>query len=76
MSSAGVLVSNYCLDGFQGLGVEGVTGEVVVGKVSFYGFKVIHTLGDDSGSVPGAAELEVVLDHIFQLLLQLDEVRG
>jgi hypothetical protein len=68
MSSAGVLV--------LGPGEKGKVLEVVFGEMSLDDFKVIHVLGDDSGSVPGATKLEVVLDHIFQLLLQLDEVCG
>jgi hypothetical protein len=55
---------------------KGEVGMVVFREVSLDGFKVIHAFGDDSGSVSGATELEVVLDHIFQLLLQLDEVCG
>jgi hypothetical protein len=59
MSSTGVLVGRcrmIAFTCFRSLGKRKV-GKVVCGEVSLDGFKVIHPLGDDSGSVPGATEL-------------------
>jgi hypothetical protein len=42
--------------------------------MEFDGFEIRHDFGDDSGSVFGATELKVALDHIFQLPLQLNQV--
>jgi hypothetical protein len=64
-------MSNYCLDGLQELGVEGVIREVIVGKVGLDGFEVLHALCNDSGSVPGATELKVVLGYILEVPLHL-----
>jgi hypothetical protein len=65
-------MSNYCFDWFLELGEEGVIREVAVGKVGLDGFKVIYAFCNDSGSVPGATELKVVLGHILELPLQLN----
>jgi hypothetical protein len=43
-------------------------------KEVFHCLVVHHVLGDYSGSVSGASELEVVFDHALQLLLQLNEI--
>jgi hypothetical protein len=40
--------------------------------VGFDGLEIRHDFGDDSGSVSCAAELKVALEHILQLLLQLN----
>jgi hypothetical protein len=41
--------------------------------VGFDDFEIRQALDDDSGSVSCATVLKVVFDHIFQLLLQLNQ---
>jgi hypothetical protein len=69
-------VAYHRLYGFFGFWVEGEKGEVIPFEVGFYCMKVHHASSDDSGSVSGATELKVFFHHIFQLLLQLNQVNG
>jgi hypothetical protein len=45
-------------------------------EVGFDGLEIRHASHDDSGSVSGATELKVFVDHNFQFLLQLNQVSG
>jgi hypothetical protein len=69
-------VAYHRLHGYFGFGVESVIGQVIGVEVGFDGLEIHHASRDNSGSVPSATELKVFFDHIFQLLLQLNQVSG
>jgi hypothetical protein len=78
ISRWGVLreVVYHHLYGLFGFRVEGEKGEVISFEVGFYCMEVHHAPCDDSGSVSGTTELKVFFHHVFQLLLQLNQVNG
>jgi hypothetical protein len=67
-------VAYYCIYRLLGFGKKGIVGKAIAGKVGFDSFEIRHAFGDDSGSVSCATELKVALNHVFQLLLQLNRV--
>jgi hypothetical protein len=75
ISLAGVLSGRWRITAFMGfwdLGEKGIVGKAVLGKVGFHGFEIRHAFDDDSCSVSCATELKIALNHVFQLLLQLN----
>jgi hypothetical protein len=59
---------------FLGFWGKGAVQKVIAYKMLSDGFKIRQDFGDNSVSISGATELKVVLDHRFQLLLQLNEI--